>query len=48
MLAYDLQRYYPDFIISVVYQVLENVHRGLEVRAMMLGCIFVRTLIIIL
>jgi regulator of nonsense transcripts 2 len=30
MLAYDLQRYHPDFAISVVDQVLEDVRRGLE------------------
>lgn len=30
MLAYDLQRYHPDFSIAIVDQVLENVRRGLE------------------
>jgi hypothetical protein len=34
MLTYDLQRYHPGFVISVVDQVLENVRRGLEVRIM--------------
>lgn len=29
-LTYDLQRYHPDFVISIVDQVLENVRRGLE------------------
>ena len=33
MLAYDLQRYHPDFSIAVVDQVLENVRRGLETNA---------------
>jgi len=31
MLTYDLQRYHPDFSISVIDQVLEDVRRGLEV-----------------
>ncbi|KAJ7587199.1 ARM repeat-containing protein [Mycena floridula] len=30
MLTYDLQRYHPDFAISVVDQVLEDIRRGLE------------------
>ena len=30
MLTYDLQRYHPDFTISVVDQVLEDIRRGLE------------------
>ncbi|KAI0047506.1 ARM repeat-containing protein [Auriscalpium vulgare] len=30
MLAYDLQRYHPEFAIAVVDQVLEDVRRGLE------------------
>lgn len=30
MLTYDLQRYHPTFVISVVDQVLEDVRRGLE------------------
>lgn len=31
MLAYDLQRYHPEFVISVVDQVFEDVRQGLEV-----------------
>ena len=31
MLTYDLQRYHPDFVISVLDQVLEDVRRGCEV-----------------
>ncbi|KAK0212735.1 ARM repeat-containing protein [Desarmillaria ectypa] len=30
MLTYDLQRYHPDFPISVVDQILEDIRRGLE------------------
>lgn len=30
MLAYDLQRYHPDFSIAIVDQVLEDVRWGLE------------------
>ncbi|KAF9507074.1 hypothetical protein BS47DRAFT_1321476 [Hydnum rufescens UP504] len=30
LLTYDLQRYHPDFVISVVDQMLEDVRRGLE------------------
>ncbi|KAF7321619.1 Nonsense-mediated mRNA decay factor [Mycena kentingensis (nom. inval.)] len=30
MLTYDLQRYHPEFAVSVVDQVLEDVRRGLE------------------
>ena len=30
MLTYDLQRYHPDFTISVVDEVLEDIRRGLE------------------
>ncbi|THH05283.1 hypothetical protein EW145_g4909 [Phellinidium pouzarii] len=30
MLAYDLQRYHPDFSVAIVDQVLEDVRRGLE------------------
>jgi regulator of nonsense transcripts 2 len=30
ILAYDLQRYHPDFVIGVVDQVLEDFRRGLE------------------
>ncbi|TFK53931.1 transcription factor [Heliocybe sulcata] len=30
MLAYDLQRYHPEFSIAVVDQVLEDIRRGLE------------------
>ncbi|TFY82343.1 hypothetical protein EWM64_g1662 [Hericium alpestre] len=30
MLTYDLQRYHPDFAISVVDQIFEDVRRGLE------------------
>ncbi|KAL5523773.1 hypothetical protein ACEPAG_7946 [Sanghuangporus baumii] len=33
MLAYDLQRYHPEFSIAIVDQVLENVRRGLETNA---------------
>jgi regulator of nonsense transcripts 2 len=31
MLAYDLQRYHPEFVISVVDQIFEDVRQGLEV-----------------
>lgn len=31
MLAYDLQRYHPEFVISVVDEVFENIRQGLEV-----------------
>lgn len=30
MLANDLHRYHPDFVIAVVDQVLEDIRRGLE------------------
>jgi regulator of nonsense transcripts 2 len=30
MLVYDLQRYHPDFVITIVDQVLEDFRRGLE------------------
>ena len=30
MLANDLNRYHPDFVVSVVDQVLEDIRRGLE------------------
>lgn len=33
MLAYDLQRYHPEFSVAIVDQVLEDVRRGLEVNA---------------
>jgi regulator of nonsense transcripts 2 len=32
MLTYDLQRYHPNFTVSVVDQVLEDVRRGLDVN----------------
>lgn len=32
MLAYDLQRYHPEFCIGVVDQVLEDIRRGLEIN----------------
>ena len=31
MLAYDLQRYHPEFVIVVVDQVFEDIRHGLEV-----------------
>lgn len=33
MLAYDLQRYHPDFSVAIIDQVLEDVRRGLETNA---------------
>ena len=30
MLANDLNRYHPDFVVSVVDQILEDIRRGLE------------------
>ena len=33
MLAYDLQRYHPEFSVAIVDQVLEDVRRGLETNA---------------
>jgi regulator of nonsense transcripts 2 len=34
MLAYDLQRYHPEFVISVVDQIFEDVRQGLEVSTL--------------
>lgn len=37
MLAYDLQRYHPEFVIVVVDQVFEDIRHGLEVGTLSLG-----------
>jgi regulator of nonsense transcripts 2 len=33
MIVYDLQRYHPEFAISVLDQVLEDLKVGMEVRS---------------
>mgnify|MGYP001563324251 FL=1 len=33
VLLYDLNRYHPDFAVSVIDEVLENIRIGMEVRS---------------
>lgn len=33
VLLYDLGRYHPDFSVSVIDEILENIRAGMEVRA---------------